>query len=76
MAGNAIQGMFATPPQQLQQMAGQVLPLPVAPSANAGPPNPLQANSAALQSYLGNRNDNVVHAPSSIFEQFIHNKQR
>jgi hypothetical protein len=72
----AISAMFATPQQRLQQMAGSVLPLPVAPNANAGPPNPLQANQAALQSYLGNRNDNVVHAPVPIFQQYVHNKQR
>jgi len=35
----SMQALFGVHPQQLQQMAGDVLPLPIAPGQNAGPTN-------------------------------------
>jgi hypothetical protein len=72
-SGNVHDWHSANP--QSYKVAGEVTPFPGKSGPNAGPPPPLQANQAALSSYQGERNDNVVHAPVSVFRSFVNQRQ-
>jgi hypothetical protein len=50
--GSAMQGAFGVPPQHLQQMAGDVVPLPVTPTQNAGPPRQQDVSLEAVKAAL------------------------
>jgi len=57
---------FAMPPEQLQRLAGDVIPLPITPGPNAGPTN----TGTVLDAYRSGA-PNVKIMPPSTFEDYL-----
>ena len=68
-----LNAMFAVPPKQLQRMAGDVVPLPVAPDPNAGPP--AGGAGTVLDAYRSGI-PNVRFLPPSLYEEHLKNINR
>jgi hypothetical protein len=64
---------FAVPPQQLQRMAGDVVPLPITPGPMAGPTLP---NGQLPMSGLKSLQPNVSLMPLSVHEKYFENLLR
>ena len=62
---------FAMPPQQLQKMAGDVVPMPIVPGPNAGPPN--QSGGTILDAYRAGMPPNVQMMPTTAYEAYLKN---
>ena len=68
-ADNGMGPMMSVPPQHLQQMAGDVIPLPITPGPNAGP---LSSTSPVMDAYQSGAK-NVDMMPAKVFEQYLQN---
>lgn len=70
MQGDSGMGpMMSVPPQHLQQMSGDVIPLPITPGPNAGP---LSSTSPVMDTYKSGAK-NVDMMPAKVFEQYLQN---
>jgi hypothetical protein len=72
-AGSADSGMgpmMSVPPQHLQQMAGDVIPLPITPGPNAGPP---ASGAPVMDVYRAGKPPNVQFMPADAYRNHIMN---
>jgi hypothetical protein len=62
--------MMSVHPQHLQQMAGDVIPLPIKPGPNAGPP---ASGSPIMDTYRAGKPGNVEFMPPELYTKQIMN---